>query len=139
MNLIRQYPEFYQPKSNLKRLSQTFASIIERSLDSFYTNEPNDPLAIKAHYIKTLFDQILEKSNDDDVDKTCQDLCKKYVEIHLILSRWLYLRFAYGKEHDGFKLFEEKFLRETIRNFPYKHCALLQQLVRLIAPVTLVR
>lgn len=84
MNLIRQYPEFYQPKSNLKRLSQTFASIIERSLDSFYTNEPNDPLAIKAHYIKTLIDQILEKTPDDDnIDKTCQDLSKKYVKIPL--------------------------------------------------------
>ena len=35
-------------------------------------------------------------------------------------------------------MFEEKFLREMIRNFPFKQCALLQQLVRLIAPITLV-
>jgi len=35
-------------------------------------------------------------------------------------------------------MFEEKFLRETIRNFPYKQCPLLQQLVRLIAPIPLV-
>jgi len=35
-------------------------------------------------------------------------------------------------------MFEEKFLRETIRNFPHKQCPLLQQLVRLIAPIPLV-
>jgi len=47
-------------------------------------------------------------------------------------------RFAHGNENDGFKMFEEKFLRETIRNFPYKQCPLLQQLVRLIAPISIV-
>jgi hypothetical protein len=35
-------------------------------------------------------------------------------------------------------MFEEKFLREAIRNFPYKQCPLLQQLVQLIAPITLI-
>ena len=35
-------------------------------------------------------------------------------------------------------MFEEKFVRETIRDFPYKQCPLLQQLVRQIAPITLV-
>jgi hypothetical protein len=35
-------------------------------------------------------------------------------------------------------MFEEKFFRKTIRNFPYKQCPLLQQLVQLIAPITLI-
>ena len=35
-------------------------------------------------------------------------------------------------------MYEEKYIRETIRNFPYKQCPLLQQLVRLIAPIPLV-
>lgn len=51
--------------------------MIERSLDPYHTNEPNDTLAIKAHYIKTLIDDVFDKSTDD-VDKTCQDLSKKY-------------------------------------------------------------
>jgi len=34
-------------------------------------------------------------------------------------------------------MFEEKYLREMIRNFPYKQCPLLQQLVRQIAPITI--
>lgn len=47
-------------------------------------------------------------------------------------------RFAHGTEDNGFRMFEEKFIREAIRNFPYKQCPLLQQLVRLIAPIQLV-
>jgi len=77
LNLIRQYPELYQPKSNLKRISNTLALMIERSLDPFYTNEPNDPLAIKSHYIKTLIDELFDKSTDD-IEKICNELCKKY-------------------------------------------------------------
>jgi hypothetical protein len=76
LNLIHQHKELFQPKSNLKRVSNTFSLLIERSLDPFHTNEPNDPLAIKAFYIKTLLDEIFEKSTDD-VEKTCNDLSKK--------------------------------------------------------------
>lgn len=140
MNLIRKYSEFYQPKSNLKRLSNTLGFLIERSLDPLHTNEPNDPLAIKAHYMKTLIDEVFEKSTDD-VEKTLNDLSKKYELFLFLFSRkfnFNFNRFAHGNETDGFKMFEEKFLRETIRNFPYKQCPLLQQLVRLIAPIQLV-
>ena len=35
-------------------------------------------------------------------------------------------------------MYEEKFIREAVRNFPFKQCALLQQLVRQIAPIALV-
>ena len=59
--LICKYPELYQPKSNLKRISNTLALMIERSVDPFHTNEPNDAFAVKAHYIKTLIDELLEK------------------------------------------------------------------------------
>lgn len=76
LNLIRKYPEFYQPKANLKRLSNTLSLMIEKSLDSYHTNEPNDPLAVKAHYVKTLIDELDEKSTDD-VEKTLNDLSKK--------------------------------------------------------------
>lgn len=140
LNLIRQYPELYQPKSNLKRISNRLSLLIERSLDPLHTNEPNDPLAIKAHYIKKLIDEIFNKSTDD-VEKTCNDLSEEWEEILFDSSftKIAFNRFAHGNENDGFKMFEEKFLRETIRNFPYKQCPLLKQLVRLIAPITIVK
>lgn len=40
-----------------------------------------------------------------------------------------------GRDSDGFPLFQEKFIRECIRKFPYCDATLLQQLVRSIAPV----
>lgn len=43
-----------------------------------------------------------------------------------------------GREGDGFPVFQEKFIRECIRKFPYCDVTLLQQLVRSIAPVEIV-
>lgn len=43
-----------------------------------------------------------------------------------------------GRDSDGFPLFQEKFIRECIRKFPYCDATLLQQLVRSIAPVEIV-
>ncbi|XP_016403239.1 ankyrin repeat and MYND domain-containing protein 2-like, partial [Sinocyclocheilus rhinocerous] len=40
-----------------------------------------------------------------------------------------------GRDSDGFLVFQEKFIRECIRKFPYCDATLLQQLVRSIAPV----
>ena len=61
-------------------MSNTLALMIQRSLDIAYTNEPNDILAIKAHYIKALIDELFEK-NTEDMEKACNDLSKKYEKI----------------------------------------------------------
>ena len=80
---MRQNAVLIESTSNLKRISNTLASIIERSLNAYHTNEPNDTLALKSHYIKTLIDLILEKKNED-LDKTIGDICKKYVKTNEI-------------------------------------------------------
>ncbi len=76
LNLICKYPELYESKSNLKRISNTLALMIERSIDAFHTNEPNDAFAVKSHYIKTLIDELLDKSTDN-IEKACNELSKK--------------------------------------------------------------
>lgn len=43
-----------------------------------------------------------------------------------------------GRDSDGFPVYQEKFIRECIRKFPYCDATLLQQLVRSIAPVEIV-
>lgn len=43
-----------------------------------------------------------------------------------------------GRERDGFPVYQEKIIRESIRKFPYCETTLLQQLVRNIAPVEIV-
>jgi len=40
-----------------------------------------------------------------------------------------------GRASDGFPVYQEKIIRESIRKFPYCEATLLQQLVRSIAPV----
>lgn len=40
-----------------------------------------------------------------------------------------------GRASDGFPVYQEKVIRESIRKFPYCEATLLQQLVRSIAPV----
>uniref|UniRef100_A0A4W6CY54 Ankyrin repeat and MYND domain containing 2 n=1 Tax=Lates calcarifer TaxID=8187 RepID=A0A4W6CY54_LATCA len=40
-----------------------------------------------------------------------------------------------GRDSDGFPQYQEKFIRDCIRKFPYCEATLLQQLVRSIAPV----
>lgn len=78
-NRMRQHPALIESMSNVKRMSNTLALMIERSLSPHHTNEPNDILAIKAHYIKTLIDLIIEKKNDD-LNKVIGDICKKLLE-----------------------------------------------------------
>ncbi|KAK2096250.1 hypothetical protein P7K49_025284 [Saguinus oedipus] len=41
----------------------------------------------------------------------------------------------FGRASDGFPVYQEKIIRESIRKFPYCEATLLQQLVRSIAPV----
>lgn len=43
-----------------------------------------------------------------------------------------------GRDTDGFPVYQEKFIRECIRKFPYCDITLLQQLVRSIAPIEIV-
>lgn len=74
--MLCKYPELYQPKTNLQRISNTLSLIIQRSLDPFHTNEPNDILAIKSHYINSLIELVLGK-NTDDIPKTCNEFSKK--------------------------------------------------------------
>ena len=60
--------------------------MIERSLDPYHTNEPNDLLALKAHYIKTLIDLVVEKKSDE-LDKTIGEICKKSVRTSFEVER----------------------------------------------------
>lgn len=47
-------------------------------------------------------------------------------------------RLLKGRDSDGFPQYQERFIRDCIRKFPYCEATLLQQLVRSIAPVEIV-
>ncbi|XP_063159794.1 ankyrin repeat and MYND domain-containing protein 2 [Candoia aspera] len=80
--------------------------------------EMNEVLAMKMHYISCIFKKciLFLKEREDKLDGLIKSLLK-------------------GRERDGFPVYQEKIIRESIRKFPYCEATLLQQLVRSIAPV----
>uniref|UniRef100_A0A8C8ICW8 MYND-type domain-containing protein n=1 Tax=Oncorhynchus tshawytscha TaxID=74940 RepID=A0A8C8ICW8_ONCTS len=78
----------------------------------------NEVLAMKMHYISYVLQKCMAflLDRDDKLDVLIKSLLK-------------------GRDGDGFPQYQEKFIRDCIRKFPYCEAALLQQLVRSIAPV----
>ncbi|KAG7268161.1 hypothetical protein CRUP_002165 [Coryphaenoides rupestris] len=78
----------------------------------------NEVLAMKMHYISCMLAKCASflKDREDKLEGLVKSLLK-------------------GREVDGFPVFQEKFVRECVRKFPYTDATLLQQLVRSIAPV----
>uniref|UniRef100_A0A8C0TD86 Ankyrin repeat and MYND domain-containing protein 2 n=1 Tax=Canis lupus familiaris TaxID=9615 RepID=A0A8C0TD86_CANLF len=78
----------------------------------------NEVLAMKMHYISCIFQKCINflKDGENKLDTLIKSLLK-------------------GRASDGFPVYQEKIIRESIRKFPYCEATLLQQLVRSIAPV----
>uniref|UniRef100_A0A8C6GIP5 Ankyrin repeat and MYND domain containing 2 n=1 Tax=Mus spicilegus TaxID=10103 RepID=A0A8C6GIP5_MUSSI len=81
----------------------------------------NEVLAMKMHYISCIFQKCITflKEGENKLDTLIRSLLK-------------------GRASDGFPVYQEKIIRESIRKFPYCEATLLQQLVRSIAPVEIV-
>ncbi|XP_022075915.2 ankyrin repeat and MYND domain-containing protein 2-like isoform X1 [Acanthochromis polyacanthus] len=78
----------------------------------------NEVLAMKMHYISCVLQKcvaFLEKQ-DEKLDTLVKCLLR-------------------GRDSDGFPQYQEKFIRDCIKKFPYCEVTLLQQLVKSIAPV----
>ncbi|XP_008279716.1 ankyrin repeat and MYND domain-containing protein 2-like [Stegastes partitus] len=78
----------------------------------------NEVLAMKMHYISCVLQKCVAflHKRDEKLDTLVKCLLK-------------------GRDGDGFPQYQEKFIRDCIRKFPYCEVTLLQQLVRSIAPV----
>ncbi|XP_059899102.1 ankyrin repeat and MYND domain-containing protein 2-like [Gadus macrocephalus] len=78
----------------------------------------NEVLAMKMHYISCVLQRCLThlRGRDDHLDALVMSLLE-------------------GRDSDGFLQNQEKFIRECITKFPHCEAALLQQLVKSIAPV----
>lgn len=78
----------------------------------------NEVLAMKMHYISCIFQKCITflKEGENKLNALIKSLLK-------------------GRASDGFPVYQEKIIRESIRKFPYCEATLLQQLVRSIAPV----
>ncbi|XP_041810749.1 ankyrin repeat and MYND domain-containing protein 2-like [Chelmon rostratus] len=73
----------------------------------------NEVLAMKMHYISCVLQKCLAflQKQDDKLDALVKSLLR-------------------GRDSDGFPQYQEKFIRDCIKKFPYCEATLLQQLVR---------
>jgi hypothetical protein len=145
LKLIRHAPHNILMR-NIDRVRKTLTAFVRRAFREEDTDCPNDVLAFKIHFFHFIFDYLaeqrqalvtkLESANkaDEDanaIDTKLIDLCLKSLtheeEVGLVSKHG-------GRvERKMYRVFAEKFLRECIRQFPYKECALLRQMVAILA------
>lgn len=112
--LIQDNPLLSEPNA-LEKASHILELICEKCVKQ---QEMNEVLAMKMHYISCVLQKcsVFIKDHQDKLDALIKSLLK-------------------GRNGDGFPVYQEKFVRDCIRKFPYCDTTLLQQLVRSIAPV----
>nr|XP_061789443.1 ankyrin repeat and MYND domain-containing protein 2-like [Nerophis lumbriciformis] len=113
--LVKENPLLASP-SSLDKCRRVVELICEKCMKQ---RDMNEVLAVKMHYIGCVLDKCASflEHNRDQLDGLIKSLLK-------------------GRDEDGFPVFQEKFVRECVRKFPFCDATLLQQLVRSIAPVT---
>ncbi|KAI0208993.1 Ankyrin repeat and MYND domain-containing protein 2 [Lamellibrachia satsuma] len=102
---------------NVHKVAKVLDLLCERMMKQKATNQV---LAIKFHYLASLVRQC-HKSQQQHQDN---------------LHTWLRSMLK-GKTEDGFPENQEKFIRSTLRDFPYFECELLQQMVRTLSKVSI--
>jgi len=104
---LRAHPE-------LMAESQKVCNVLSRLVENNQkTRDINDIMAIKCHVIQTVIKMAAQSGS---------------------LNSWL-KSLMKGREGDGFMETQERLIRQSLKDFPYANSALLQQLVRQIAPV----
>ncbi|XP_078580177.1 ankyrin repeat and MYND domain-containing protein 2-like [Branchiostoma floridae x Branchiostoma japonicum] len=110
---LQENPEFQDELVTVARLLDTLCTKFMKQ------SETNEVMAMKVHYqgcvLREAHKWLVEKND------TLQNLMKYLLK---------------GREKDGFPVAQEKFLRLSIRSFPYHESELLQQIVHNVAPVT---
>ncbi|KAM5158382.1 ankyrin repeat and MYND domain-containing protein 2 [Mantella aurantiaca] len=112
--LIKENPLLLDEEA-LRKCSTVLDLICEKCMKQ---KDMNEVLAMKMHYISCIFQKCTAflQEGEDKLDALIKSLLK-------------------GRDGDCFPVFQEKFIRESIRKFPFCEATLLQQLVRSIAPV----
>jgi hypothetical protein len=106
------------------------------------TNQcPNDVLSFKLHFFKYIFEFLRTQRNNlakktanrEELDKKCVDSVIKMFLTEETVEAKIENENKISKKKA--RVFEEKFLRESIRQYPYKECALVRQMVTILARV----
>ncbi|XP_055860628.1 ankyrin repeat and MYND domain-containing protein 2-like [Biomphalaria glabrata] len=110
---LQNHPELLDESA---KVCIVLSRIVEKNMKS---REINDIVAMKCHFISTVI-KLAAEARGKDKDKSLNGWLKSLMK---------------GRDEDGFLEFQERLVRQAIKDFPYATSALLQQLVRQIAPV----
>jgi len=120
---------------NIEKIINTLESFVEKEFKESETGCPNDILAFKLHFFKYIFDLLrIHKKNISEKISDQNDLNQKIFEksIKFLLTESEIKTGNLLKKH---RVNEEKYLRELIRQFPYKECAIVKQMVTILAKI----
>ncbi|CAG2162988.1 unnamed protein product [Oppiella nova] len=104
--------------------------VLELICEKQLKDKQNEMISMKIHYLAFLLRHSLKhllKHHDKDSKQTKEEGIKK---LELLLKSWLKSR-----ESDGFPVFLEQLLRQSIREYPHHESALFQQLIRTLSTV----
>ncbi|XP_033830768.1 ankyrin repeat and MYND domain-containing protein 2-like [Periophthalmus magnuspinnatus] len=112
--LVKEEPALVDPWA-LQKCSRVMELLCEQCVQQ---QDMNEVLAMKMHYLGCVLNKCLSflQNREDKLDSLLRSLLR-------------------GRDSDGFPQYQEKFIRDCIRKFPYCETNLLQELVRSIAPV----
>ncbi|CAG5119075.1 unnamed protein product [Candidula unifasciata] len=110
---LRDHPQILNEH---KKVVIVLSRLVEKNMKS---RETNDVLAMKCHFISCII-KLAAEAKEKDKEHS--------------LNTWLKALMK-GREEDGFLEFQERLIRQALKEFPYASSALFQQLVRQIAPV----
>lgn len=91
--------------------------------------EPNEMLALKFHHLAFLL-RSCAKIAQDQTTKADGGASPKGTALEPLIKSWLR-----GRDEDDFPVLLEKLLRQSVREFPYHECTVLQQLVHTLSGV----
>lgn len=105
-----------------RKIIKVLESLCEKEMKK---TDANELLALKFHHLSFVLRY---------VEKFYREKIKEGKNGQQILERLMKI-WVKGREEDGFFINLEQFLRQCLQEFPYRECALLQQLVCTLAPV----
>ena len=137
--VLKRISEFSQTlMPNIDKIIKTLDAFISKAFNK--TNDdlkcPNDILSFKLHYYKFLleyvklqFVNLKQKAKSDENDS---NLYKSVYEF--VIKQFLNEEYVEETKTKA-RVFEDKFIRESIRQFPYKESGLLKQMVQILFKV----
>jgi hypothetical protein len=136
---IIQFSQVLMP--NIEKIIKTLDAFISKSFNK--TNDdlkcPNDILSFKLHYYKFIFEYLkvqfkIFKSSTKKSELDDNAMYKTFFDI--VIKQFLVEEFVVEVKKNH-RMFEEKFIRESIRQFPYKESGLIRQMVQILFKVKL--